>query len=32
MPGRVVSLFRNLLRRNGAEQTPGDALRSSLEL
>ncbi len=32
MPGRIVSLFRNLLRRNAVEQALGDELQSSVEL
>ena len=32
MPGRIVSLFRNLLRRNSVEQALNDELQSSVEL
>ena len=32
MPGRIVSLFRNLLRRNTVEQALDDELNSSVEL
>ena len=32
MPGRIVSLFRNLLRRNAVEQALDDELQSSVEL
>jgi len=32
MPGRIVSLFRNLLRKNAVEQSLDDELRSSVEL
>lgn len=32
MPGRIVSLFRNLLRRNAVEQLLDDELQSSIEL
>jgi hypothetical protein len=32
MPGRIVSLFRNLLRKNSVEQALDDELRSSVEL
>jgi predicted permease len=32
MPGRIISLFRNLLRRNTADQALDDELQSSVEL
>ncbi|MGA2571596.1 MAG: ABC transporter permease [Terracidiphilus sp.] len=32
MPGRIISLFRNLLRRNAVEQALDDELKSSVEL
>src|SRR3974377_594881 len=32
MPGRIVSLFRNLLRRNAAEQALKEELNSSVDL
>ena len=31
MPGRIVSLFRNLLRRNTVEKALDDELQSSVE-